>query len=169
METPDTQKVYPSNPYLSILTLTVLPSTHDLSCQVHSTTELKQFWIQHSRFDFFFLWHCPKLISLRALHIKKINPTRKVYQLWQDVIKSEIINTFIGVFILRDKFLVVGQLIRCSDCPDGRSELISWRGVILSSANINYNSEWLELQNMWVKVGYSIYMSSLGGLEKWPV
>lgn len=132
---------------------------------------------EYNTLDLIFLWHFPKLTSLRALHIKKINSTRKVYlynialslQLWQDVIKSEIINTFIGVFILRDKFSVVGQLIGCSDCPDGRSELISWRGVILSSANINYNSEWLELQNMWVKAGYSIYMSSLGGLEKWPV
>lgn len=176
----ETKKVNPSNPYLSILTLTVLPSTYDLSCQVHSTTELKQLWIQHSTFDLIFYHIAPSshtLISLKALHIKNLTPTRKIYlynialslQLWQDVIKSEIINTFIGVFILRDKFSVVGQLIGCSDCPDGRSKLISWRGVILSSANINYDSEWLKLQHMWVKAGY---MSSLGGglrNDQWEV
>lgn len=131
---------------------------------------------------FFFLWHCHKLTysdQFETSAFKKLNPTRKIYlynialslQLWQDVIKSEIINTFIGVFIVRDKFPVLGQLIGCSNCPDGHSEPISWRGGILSSANINYDREWLELQNMWVKAG-NIYMSSLGGClrnDRWEV
>lgn len=152
--------------------------TYHVNLTYHSTAELKQFWLQHSRFDFFY--HIAPsshtLISLRAPHIKKMNPTRKIYlhnialclQMWQDVIKSEIINTFIGVLILRDKFSAVGWLIGCSDCPDGCSELISWRGGTLSSANINYDCDWLELQNMWVKAGH-IYVLLRGTLEKWPV
>lgn len=66
------------------------------------------------------------------------------HQLWQDGIKPEKVNTVIHVFILQDHFQVVWGVINSwkltghDDFPDGRSKLISQRGVKLSSADINY-------------------------------
>lgn len=74
--------------------------------------------------------------------------------------KSEIIKTVIRMFTLWDQLWVIWGFISNSRqltdgrSSDGHSELLSWRGVILSSADINYDHKRLELHNIWVKAGY---------------